>query len=132
MPYFTTSLTTAASSIPGASTAANLNWQGGRMATAAVYPSTTGTSSASFRIEYTLDDLTVTKSSFVLWSGVSSGWNGQGVYTSTSATIFGASAVDATGVFTTTFLGPVAGVRINSTGLSSGPLILKILQGEGG
>lgn len=125
MPYQTITLSTAASSTPGASAAAALNWIGGKPITVSILPASGGGSSGAFTIQYTLDDIMRVPSSVVVWSGVSSApalglpgvtWN--------------ASAVAVDGVFLS-FLSPIAAVRLNSSNLTGGPLLLKVLQGEG-
>jgi hypothetical protein len=124
MPFATVTLTTAASSVPGASAAVALNWIGGKPTTVlATCP--TATSSGFVYIQYTLDDLQrIGGSSLATWQSVSSAAGAPGTsYASTAAGIDG---------IYTQFLSPVAAVRINSTGLSSGPWTMKVIQGEGG
>ena len=120
MPSFTTFLTTAVSSTPGASAVANLNWIGGKPITASVIPSA-ATSSGVFELQYSLDD--VMRSSSPIWSGVSSA---PGV----PATVFYSTTCFPDGLFWS-FTSPVAAIRINSTGLNCGSFTLKVTQGEG-
>jgi hypothetical protein len=128
MPNPTTiTLTTAVSSVPGASNAVDLDWFAGSKDSdfsVMVLPSTTGTSSAFWNLQLSADDLMQVPSSLVRWSGISSS-PGQG------ATVFGASTTGVDGSMHT-FTSPWTAVRINSTGLSSGPLIMKVVQASAG
>lgn len=130
MPYFTTTLTTAASSVPGASTACALNWMGGRPTTVLVFPSTTGTSSAAFNVQFSLDDIERVTSSAVDWRGLSSNTGLALSAGSAAQTTYWTSTTGIDGLLYT-FLGPITAVRINSTALTSGPLTMQVLQGEG-
>ena len=121
MPYFSTTLTTAVSSMPGASAICNVDRIGGKPTSASVIPS--AGSSGAFVLQYSLDDVMRTASTSVTWSGVSSA-QGQ------AGTVWVASAVPVDGVLQT-FLAPVSAVRINSTALAGGTLTLKVNQGEG-
>jgi hypothetical protein len=121
MPLFSTTLTTAVSTSPGASAIANTDRVGGKPITASVIPS--AASSGAFVIQYTLDDIQKVTSTGVTWSGVGSSQGAQ-------ATVFVASASVPDGVFAS-FLSPVSAVRINSTALAGGSLTLKVNQGEG-
>src|SRR5271169_4029300 len=105
MPLFSTTLTTAVSTTPGASAICNVDRIGGKPITASVIPS--AGSSGAFVLQYSLDDVMRTTSTAVTWSGVSSA-QGQ------AGTVWVASAVPVDGVLQT-FLAPVAGIRINST-----------------
>lgn len=120
MPYQTITLSSGAIANP--STPAVLNWRCGAPTSVLVYTSTTGTSSGSFQIQYTLDDLQlVFGTSNAKWVAVSSaiGVTGQ---------TFNASAsVDGTLI---QFQTPIAAVRVNATSLSSGPITMKVIQGE--
>jgi hypothetical protein len=101
-----------------------INWRGGPAALISILISTTGTSSGAVQLQYTLDDLQlVGGTSNAFWQGFSSA-PGQPVQTFNSST-FGADGVSIS------FLAPPAAVRLNSTALSSGPLVMKVLQGEG-
>jgi|SRR5882672_2285935 len=123
MPSQTISLSSA--NVPGVSGASATDWRSAEPMSVSVFVSTTGTSSGAFQLQYTLDDLMlVGGSSRAFWSGVSSA-AGQ------PATTFNASTFSVDGVFFQ-FLTPVAAVRMNSTALSSGPLTMKVMQGEGG
>ena len=119
MPYVTTSLTSVSTTT---TTPIALNWIGGKPTTVSVSAASSNASSP-FYIQYTLDDLQRVSSGSVLWFGVSSNI-GQ------PATTYQASASWPDGV-TVSFLNPIAGIRILSTAISSGPLVLKVLQGEG-
>lgn len=130
MTYFTTTLTTAASSSPGASTVCNLNWIGGKPTTVVVY-STVATSSTFFQIQYTLDDPTkVGGSSLAYWQGLSSGFLDTGVSYG-AASVFSTSSITSPDGLIFSFLSPVAAVRLNSSAMTSGPLTMKVIQGEG-
>ena len=128
MVYFTTTLTTAVSSNAGASTVCNLNWIGGKPTTVVVYSTNTG-SSIAFNVQYTLDDVQrIGGSSLALWQNLSSGYSDTGITQGTGAT-FGSSSIVNDGMIFS-FLSPVAAVRLNSTSMNGGPLILKVIQGE--
>jgi hypothetical protein len=119
------SITLSSASVPGVSGAAMMNWRCGKPATVTISISTTGTSSAAVLLEFTMDDLMlVGGSSNAFWMGVSS-VAGQ-AQTTFNASNFGAGGVQVA------FPTPVAAVRMNSTALSSGPLTMKVMQGEGG
>ena len=123
MPNQTITLSSA--NVPGVSGASAMDWRGGKPATVSVFISTTGTSSGNFSLQYTLDNIQVLGgSSLAFWQGVSSAI-GQ------AATTFNASTFGVDGV-QFQFLTPVAAVRMNSTALSSGPLTMKVLQGDAG
>lgn len=131
MPYFTTTFTTANSTTPGASAAANLNWIGGKPTSIALSFGGSSTVLNDVRIEYTLDDLQlVGGSSRASWRTLSSGISNN----STTAYHFASTTWFDTG-FLAQFLTPIAAVRMNSTTLEStgglGSITLKILQGEG-
>jgi hypothetical protein len=121
MPLFSTTLTTAVSTTPGASAIANTDRVGGKPISVSVVPS--AASSGAFQIQYSLDDVQKTTSTGVTWSGLGSSLGAQG-------TVFVASASVPDGVLTS-FLAPVSAVRINSTALAGGTLTLKVNQGEG-
>lgn len=108
--------------IANPSTPAVMGWRCGAPASVLVYTSTTGTSSGSFTIQYTLDDLQlVFGASNAKWVAVSSA-------VGVTGTTFNASAsLDGTLI---QFQTPVAAVRVNATSLSSGPITMKVLQGE--
>lgn len=125
---FSTTLSSAA--VPGASTACNLNWLGGKPATVVVF-STTGGSSTFFNIQYTLDDLQRTGSSLVFWQNLSSSFTDTGVNVSSGFTFASTTVADMTNGITFSLLSPFAAVRVNSTAMTNGPLILKVIQGEG-
>jgi hypothetical protein len=127
MPNPTTvTLTTAISSVPGASNPVNIDWFAGSKDanfSVLVFPSVTGTS-AFWRVEVAADDLMQVASSLVKWSGISSS-PGQG------ATIFASSTSGADGS-QHTFTSPWTGVRINSTGLTGANLTMKVVQASAG
>lgn len=127
MVYFTTTLTTAASSTPGASAVCNLNWIGGKPSTVVVYSTNAG-SSAVFNVQYTLDDVQRVTAANVIWQNLSSGYSDTGVSFGAGST-FQSSNIVPDGLVVS-LLSPFAGVRLNSTGLTGGPLILKVIQGE--
>ena len=121
MPYQTVTLSSA--DVPGQSAPIVMAWRNGAPASAAIYPSTTGTSSATFSLQYTMDDVQlVGGTSLARWANVSSAYGSSG-------TVYSASAISVDGVFYS-FLSPVAALRINATALSSGPLTMKVIQGE--
>lgn len=123
MPIQTITLSSA--NVPGASGAAVTNWRSAEPMGVSILISTTGTSSGNFTLQYTLDDLQlIGGSSLAFWQGFSSAIGQPG-------TVFSSSTLSADGIYFP-FQTPVAAVRINSTALSSGPLIMKVLQGEGG
>ncbi len=121
MPYATVTLSSVGTSIP-----TNLDWRGGKPATVVI--TTTG-SSATFTVEYTLDDLQIVGgTSRATWFGVSSYPFPYGV-DGANAVTFGASL----GYVYIPFPTPVAAVRINcSSNSASAPLTLKLMQGDGG
>lgn len=98
------------------------NWLGGSPISVGVTASAS-TMTASFNVQFTLDDLQL--SSSPKWMGLSSAFG-------SSATTFSASAVNfADNGFYTTFQGPIGAVRLNASTISSGTLTLKVNQGEG-
>lgn len=109
----------------GTSVAAALNWRGGKPATVVVV-SSAATSSATYTVQYTLDDLQLTASP--TWFGVSS--NTYAVDTN-GATVFGASQSFPDGTYIP-FPGPIGAVRMNvSSNSGSVTLTMKVMQGEG-
>lgn len=94
----------------GVSRAVNVDWQAARYVTYAV----TGSSSGSFTyvIEGAIDDIQQTPAASVAWFGLS------------SATTANSSL--------NVFLGPLGGIRLNASALSSAVLTLRVLQGIGG
>jgi hypothetical protein len=132
MPYFTTTLTTANSTTPGASPAAELNWSGGRPTSIALSFGGSSTVTDDVRIEYTLDDIQrIGGSSLATWQTLSSaiGNNSTTAYHLASTTWWDTG-------FLVQMISPIAAVRMNSTNLTSsgglGTITLKVLQGEGG
>jgi hypothetical protein len=131
MPNATITLTTAASSIPGTSAAANLNWRGGKPATVSVISTNTG-SSIFYNIQYTLDDpQLVGGTSLAYWSNLSSAYSDTGVTQSSGSTFASSTVTAGTDGIVFSLLSPFGAVRLNSTGMTNGPLIMKITQGEG-
>ena len=121
MPYQTITLSSA--NVPGQSAPGASNWRGGKPMSVWVTP-LTSTSSGNFSLQYTFDDPSlVGGTSVALWANVSSAIGQAGEF-------FNSSTCGTDGVFFQ-FLSPVAAVRLNSTSLSSGPLTMKILMGEG-
>ena len=119
MPSQTIQLSSA--NVPGVSAPSETNWRSGKPMSVSVFVSTTGTSSGAWSLQFSLDDpMLLGGSSLAYWQGVSSA-------TGQPATTFGTSNPD--GVFFS-FPTPVAAVRLSASALSSGPLIIKILQGE--
>lgn len=88
----------------------NLDWMSGRYTSFAV----TGSSSGAFSVtvEGTLDDLQQTTAASVTWFTLSSG----AITTNSSLNLY---------------QGPLAGIRMNSTAVSSAILTLRILQAIG-
>ncbi len=131
MTYFTTTLTTAVSSIPGAGTVCNLSWIGGKPTTVSVFSTVSGTS-IFFNVQYTLDDVQrVGGSSLAYWLGLSSNYSDTGITNSSQSTWASSTMPDITNGITFSFLSPVAGVRLNSTGMTGGPVTMKVVAGEG-
>jgi hypothetical protein len=124
MPLFSTTLSSAA--VPGASTACNLNWIGGKMTNISVITnSSQGT--GDFSIQFTLQDLMRTPSSLVAWQGFSSS---PYQIAGAPASHFTSSTIYPDGI-NIPVEAPLCGVRINSTALSSNTLTLLVVQGEG-
>jgi hypothetical protein len=140
MPYATTSLSTSA--VPGNSGALSVNWRGGKPFTANV---TTASSSGvgDFTLQFCLADLTssgIPTSSAVglpgpSWQnltaanfGISSAVVSSAGYGSLH---FQSSTVNPLAGITWVSNAPIAGIRLNSTALSSTVLTLTLLQGEG-
>jgi hypothetical protein len=122
MPIATISLTSASTTT---SAAVALNWTGGRpVSVATTMPSTTG--SVDFTLQFTLQDIQRSGigSSQAVWFNFGS--SGLGTHYSTANLDVGGAGP------TFTFLGPIAGVRLQSTNISSGPLTAFILEGDGG
>jgi hypothetical protein len=117
-------ITMSSANVPGLSAPAVLNWRGGKPTTLSVVISTTATSSATFQIQATVDDLQIVGgTSLAFWQGLSSA-PGQ------PATTFNASTFGPDGVLYSV-LSPIAAVRLSVTALSSGPIALQTNQGEG-
>jgi len=123
MPFQTVTLSSA--NVPGQSGVAALSWRAGRTTTATVYVSTTGTSSGAFSIQYTMDDVQlIGGSSLAIWSSVT-----VSSVPGSAGTTFNSSTISTDGLYWQ-FLTPIAALRLSSTALSSGPLTMKVIQGE--
>ena len=121
MPYQTVTLSSA--NVPGQSGIAVLSWRAGQPTTVAVYGSTGQTS--TFNLQYTLDDVQlVGGSSAATWASVTNS-----SVPGATGTVFTSSTITPDGLYWQ-FLTPIAAVRLNSSALSSGPLIMKVIQGE--
>jgi len=103
----------------GNSPAINLNWGGNNPVTALVTLGST-TMTTDFTVQITLDDLQTVASPV---------WVSLGSSTGSSATHFSSANADASVILG--LLYPVAGMRLNSTAISSSTLTLKVIQGEG-
>lgn len=121
MPYTIITLSTATSSAPGASTAANLDWRNGSPTSVSV--SAGATSSGAVVVQYTMDDLQL--SSSPTWFGYSS------IAVLGAGTTYNASNIGPTSPLFIQFTTPVAAVRINSSVLVTGPFTMRVIQGEG-
>src|SRR5450631_483794 len=122
MPIATISLTSASTTT---SAAIALNWTGARpVSVGLTMPSTTGSLDAT--IQFCLQDYQRlgVGSSQVTWFNYGSSGIGSH-FSSANLDVGGAGPV-------ITFLGPIAGIRVQSTNISSGPLVAYVLQGEGG
>jgi hypothetical protein len=118
MPY--TTITLSSASVPGQSGVANLAIGRGGPISIAVYTSTTGTATGAFTVQYTLDDIQlVGGASRAFWANISSAIGAAGTVFLSSTTIDGTFI---------SLLSPVAAVRLNSTALSSGPMVMKVIQ----
>jgi hypothetical protein len=119
MPISTITLTSASTTT---SSPVNLNWM--RAAPTTVFlsmPSTTGSLDAT--VQVTGDDISRTPSSLASWFNLGS---------SGIATHYSSANLDVGGKGPIiTIAGPVAGVRLQSTNISSGPLMANVLQAEG-
>lgn len=91
------------------STAVNLDWMSGRYTSFAVTGSSSGT--FTYTIEGALDDLQQTTAASVAWFALSSA-------TTTNSSV-------------NQYQGPLAGIRLNASAVSSAILTLRILQGIG-
>jgi hypothetical protein len=122
MPLQTVNLSSA--SVPGVSAPGFMTWRSGKPATVSIYISTTNTSSAAVSLQWTLDDLNlIGGTSLAAWQGWSSA-PGQ------PTTVFSASTFADAGV-EIPFQTPVAAVRMFVSALTSGPIQLRLCQGEG-
>jgi hypothetical protein len=126
MPNFSFTFSTANSTTPGASPAANLNWIGGKPTTIPL-TFTSSTANNDVTVQYTLDDLQRVPSTSVTWASLSSG--GTITVNATSPFHF-ASTTWSDNAFTAQSLSPIAAVRMNSTAFGGGTATLKIIQGE--
>lgn len=116
MPYATVTLSTGTSSAPGASAPVALDWRNGSPTSVLVYPS--AVTSAWWTVQYTLDDLQFSDGT-VVWVAVTN---------PSSAVLLLASSMTGLDGSLTVFSGPIAGVRLFSSGLS-GVLTAKVIQG---
>lgn len=94
----------------GTGRAVNLNWSGAKFTAFAVTGSSSGT--FTFTVEGTLDDIQQIAAASVSWVQINS-----------SATTANSSI--------NIFQGPLAGIRLNASALSSAVLTLRVLQGVG-
>ena len=121
MPYQTITASSVGTSLPSV-----LNWRCGAPASVSVIPSAAGTSSATFVLQYTLDDLqTVLGASNANWQGVSSTW---GTIVNASGSTFTISTSQTNGILVQ-FQTPVAAVRLSVASLT-GSILMKVMQGE--
>lgn len=111
----------------GTSGVVALDWMGGGP-TVVELTFTSTTLTAAGALQYTLDDLMRTASSQVTWRPVSSTPYG----TIGSSTPFTWSSSFGDVGFTYAFPYPVAGLRFTSSNLSSGSIMMDVLQGGGG
>ena len=122
MPYATVTLSSV-----GNSPIVNLNWRGGKPTTA-VAVAGSSTTSADFIIQFTMDDSMIAGSTVPTWFGFSS--NTFSIEDSPASSVFPGTS----GVPECVFIplnGPVAGLRLSSTSIGSGSVVLKVIQGEG-
>jgi hypothetical protein len=94
----------------GTSRAVNLDWAASKPVSFSVTGSSSGT--FSYTVEAALDDLQQVAAASVAWLALSSG-----------ATIVNSSI--------NVFTGPLAGIRLNASAMSSAALTMRILQGIG-
>jgi hypothetical protein len=130
MPYFSASFSTANSTTPGNSPAANLSWLSGKPTTISLSFGGSSTVLNDIKIQYTLDDLQrVGGSSLATWMTLSSGISNN----STTTYHFASTTWFDTG-FLAQILSPIAAVRMVSTTFEStgglGTATLKVIQGE--
>ena len=93
----------------GVSRAVNLDWMSSKFTSWSVTGSASGT--FTYTVEGALDDLTQTSSANVVWLPLSSAQTAN-------------SSINIVG-------GPLAGIRLNASAMSSAALTLRILQGIG-
>lgn len=120
--------TTITLSSVGTSTPANLNWRGGKPTTVTVNTSNTG-SSVFFNVQYTLDDVQLTTPAAVTWQNLSSAYSDTNVVFGAGSTFASSNIVPDGLLFS--LLSPFGAIRLNSTAITNGPLIMKVMQGEG-
>ena len=126
MPYDTITLSTAGSTVPGASAAVNLNWRGGGPATVSLTWASSSTLGTT-QLQYTLDDLQLVTSTAVVWLPVGN----SSVASSTPFVITQTNYFD-TG-FTQSFAYPIGAVRMFSTGITAGGsqvVSMRVMEGE--
>jgi hypothetical protein len=95
----------------GTSRAVNLDWRNGAFTAVSVTGSSSG--SFSFSVQYSLDDLMLTPASAVSW-----------------ITDPGATSLTSNSSGAFLYQQPLAGIRLNSTALSSAVLTMKVTQGS--
>jgi len=122
MPQATITLSSVGTSVPSA-----LNWRGGKPTTVSVNTSNTG-SSVFFNVQYTLDDVQLTAPAAIAWQNLSSAYSDVGVISGAGSTFASSNIVPDGLLFS--FLSPFGAVRLNSTSITNGPLIMKVMQGE--
>lgn len=120
--------TVTASSAGTAATVA-LDWMAGGPTTVKLTsPSTTAAASAGGTVQFTLNDIVTTKSSLVLWSGLSSQSSTFGS-TATAVVLTASALIDTQFVFQ--IQTPIAALRFNCSAFSSGGVRMETLQGRG-
>jgi len=127
MPYQTVTLSSVGTSPPGV-----LNWRGGKPTTLTV-SAATSQAAGDFYVQFTMDDLQlVGGTSLATWFGFSSNTysveNAPALHYNASAVFPGSSNAECVFI---PLPSPVAAVRINSTGISAGSLVMNVIQGEG-
>lgn len=146
MPQTSVTIASASAAV-AASSPVVLNWRGGRPVLWQVTVSSS-LATGDFTVQYTLDDVQLTTYSTVYppvgsptvapsvgaWTAVSSGFSPTSISGSSTANTpqhFTSSTIFPDGICGTFFAPPCA-LRLYSTNTSSGVLILKVVQGDGG
>jgi len=127
MPYQTITLSSVGTSAPAA-----LNWRGGKPSTVVV-SAASSQAAGDFYVQFTLDDLQlVGGTSLAKWFGFSSNTysveNAPALHYNASAVFPGSSNAECVFI---PLPSPIGAVRINSSGISAGSLVMKVIQGEG-